>query len=140
MKQTIYNIRRGILNLFHWFKIIWSDRNFDPYYFYKLSHHKLNMMINSFEKKSYAVNAWYQIQYMKKARNILEKIISDEFILKAEYDKYLTKSDKLEDYFKLSEENTKALLELNKKEYLLRQKHIKTFFHILEKRLEHWWD
>ena len=53
MKNIIYNIESGISNLFHWFKIIWCDRNFDQIYFYKITLHKLNMMINSFEKESH---------------------------------------------------------------------------------------
>lgn len=140
MKNIIYNIESGISNLFHWFKIIWCDRNFDQIYFYKITLHKLNMMINSFEKESHAINSWHQIQYMKKARNILKKIIEDEFVKFEEYEKYLTKSFKVEDWVKISEENLNAIRELNKKEYQLRKKHIKIFFHILENRVECWWD
>ena len=140
MRKLIYNIRNGVSNLYHWFKIIWSDRNFDPIYFYKITDHKLNMMINSFENKSYAVNSWYQIQYMKKARNILKKIIENDFVPYEEYEKYLPKILKLEDWNKISEESLKCIQELDKKEYELRKKHIKLFFLILEKRVEHWWD
>lgn len=141
-RKTIYNLKNGIFNLIFWFKIIWNDRNFDHSYIHKILHHKLTAMINSFEKNSYAVNAWYQIKYMKIAKSILEKLIEDNF-LSEESDKLFDKnpdSDNLEDYFLLTPEKSKQLNELWKKQHELREKHIKTLYSIMSKRVYHWWD
>ena len=83
IKSFFKNIYRGIVNLVIWFPIIWNDRNWDQYFFYKIMKSKLEKMENLQRKHGIAINSKKYANQIKLCINLLHRIIQDDYIINA---------------------------------------------------------
>lgn len=139
---------RSIKNLFLYFKLIWSDRDWDYQYLLFILKFKITRMRKYAEKVTVnrVMNAQHQIKYMKLSEKMLDKIIEGDFSDKDFWkdDEHFWDPVENEPEFKQlriesphsEEERRNQIL----KEHNYETKYHKTFWHILEKRIRTWWD
>lgn len=112
----------SIINLFVWFKVIWSDRNWDHVYLYHILKFKLNRMIIALEF-GHCENA-QAVRDIKTCIRLIDKIIEDDFMGKCtDYAGNWNCKVKFWDY-----------------EQRLKQKHLDLLHKIMAKRSMRWWD
>jgi len=90
MFNFIYSFKQGIKNLINWFSIIWSDRDWDHHFFYKILHQKLYNMENFFNSNNACgANSKKDAQNIKVARLLCKRIIDNDYLSNAQvpYDK-----------------------------------------------------
>jgi len=74
-----YDFPIGIKNLRRWFKIIWSDRDYDPYFIYTVLHHKLSLMEHFIRHDGHHLYAKRDADQIKKCVLILNRLIEDDY-------------------------------------------------------------
>lgn len=160
-KMRIYNyIRYGIKNIFRWFSTIWSDRNWDSYFLYKILRKKLSLMEDNFRKYGYGINSERNADKIHICVLLLDRLINDNYIdltYKNFYKKYGEPEFKFEkidngEYSRLVDRTdeilTKKELERKNKEFrrltkhegMLKKQDIDYLFKLMRKHIEGWWD
>lgn len=124
-------LKRGLSNLVRWFKIVWFDRDWDYHYLYYAMKFKLERMISYFEKHGHAVNAWYEIKYMRIAVSLLDELSNE---------KYEDIGEPSIDDWMNDEEYCNRLRESFNKSAIRQQKCVRLLGLIIEKRSMGWWD
>jgi hypothetical protein len=120
------SFRRGIINIFSWFPIIWEDRQFDQSYLYIVLRHKLKLMEDFyFSDLPCAMYAEKRGKEIRIARILCDRIIKSEYTSNAM------------DYFKVPRDTYKDIyghsdyMEKQDKDYL---------FDLMRKKIDRWWD
>lgn len=135
---------RSLGNLIKYFPIIWNDRDWDHFYFYLLMKKKLEGMRDYQKYNGHSVNSLYTAERINLAITLLDKIIEDDFKDKefwkdVKYN-WISLDDEYSTLNRTSKHTDEEILEQIKKEHKLKRKYIKTFFSVLEKRIETFWD
>lgn len=154
------SIKYGIENLIYWFKIIWTDRNWDSYYIFEILRHKLIKMEEIFREEGMHVDANKDADKMKVCILLLNRIINDNYWELAGGEKHWEKwgtpqfsSEPIDDEFSRlivthknckTEEDEKQMNKefrgICKHEYKLSKQDIKYLFHLMAKHILTWWD
>ncbi len=153
--------KQGIINLYLWFPIIWSDRDYDEHYIYKTLQFKIKRTRLLNEKNMRYVGVEKNIHYMKVCEILLDRLMNDDYY--SSFNKiYEEKWGKSEFYFgdipgkddsgTLEIRNDKIITEEDKKQSRLdraknlkmsrrnRENDKKYLFKILNDRIDTWWD
>ena len=146
------NAKYGIINLFHWFPVIWKDRDFDYHYLLVMLNKKLHLMRDTFQSELDWVDNKQIISEIEETISSLEKIIEDKYCeseweevhknrgeLKFEKtaDGYYTMIDNLtEEEKKIYTDKVKELMN---KEEELRNKDLETVFENMKSKIMGWW-
>lgn len=77
--------KKGILNLVHYFNVIWNDRDWDWEFMLNLQKRKLDSMIKHYSTEDYFENQEVELRYMKIAKYCLENLEN----IHLEEDKYV---------------------------------------------------
>ncbi len=80
IKGFFKSIYRGIVNLIVWFPVIWSDRNWDQYYFYKIIKCKLEKMEKLQRLHGISVNSKDYAKQIKLCIYLLNRILDDGYL------------------------------------------------------------
>lgn len=172
MKNIYYDLKRifrsfftSCRNLIKWLPIIWQDRQFDHWYFYTIMEHKLDMMIQYYNKDVHKIGLPYvgmesDIRYMKIAKRLIKILKDDDYMMEV-YDKHYKKwgdpkfemkdiegSEYSQMEFNMENVNTPEEREQERIEseimyniYTTKtQKAKKLLWKIFEEKLERWWD
>jgi len=113
-------MKNGLKNLFIWFKIIWNDRWWDNYYFFKILHKKLSLMEKNFREDGVHLFAEKDANKMKRCVLVLERLMNDDYDANASTKNSLKERIEHADY--------------------LRQQDVDYLFEILRKNILTWWD
>lgn len=82
MQTLWYNIKYGIENLIRWFPVIWKDRNWDYYYFFKILEKKLGLLEETHTDGIYI--GWQPVaKKLKIAKNLCKRLAEENY--KSEY-------------------------------------------------------
>lgn len=144
IKGYVKQFFRSLGNLIKYFPIIWRDRDWDHFYFYLLMKKKLEGMRDYQKYKGHAINSLYTAERINLAITLLDKIIEDdfkddEFWKDVKYN-WISLDDEYSTLNRISKHTDEEILEQINKEHKLKRKYIKTFFSVLEKRIETFWD
>lgn len=149
----IRNMKYGIRNLIDWFPVIWSDRNWDYWYIYKVFHKKLSLMEKNIRVAPF-VSAEKQADEIKLCVNLLDRLIKDEYLemTSIDFDKKWGKSEFktgtgfLEIVYKDDPNNEhkeqrdkEQRLKWKHEEYLIKQD-LNMLFSTMAKKIRGWWD
>ena len=155
MKYFIRNIRIGIKNLIRWFPVIWNDRQWDSYYFFKIIRRKLEIMEPFYRYNAMFLRSESEADRMKVCIMLLDRIIEDNYHEMAykKFDKKWGESEMLfneDGSLNIAYENVKTeedeknknkdIKESHNKEEFLINQDIEYLFKILNKRIRFWWD
>ena len=155
MKYFIRNIRIGIKNLIRWFPVIWNDRQWDSYYFFKIIRRKLEIMEPFYRYDAMVLRREKEADRMKVCIMLLDRIIKDNYHEMAykKFDKKWGESEMLfneDGSLNIAYENVKTeedeknknkdIKESHNKEEFLINQDIEYLFKILNKRIRFWWD
>lgn len=75
---VVKSIKHGIWNLIKWFPLVWNDRNYDDYYFYKVLSFKL-FLIEKEISKGIFVGWEEEVKTIKDIRAAIERILRSEY-------------------------------------------------------------
>lgn len=157
----LYDIPYGIQNLITWFPVIWTDRNWDYWFIYKILHKKLDLMEKHIRKHDNHTCAQADADNIKKCVLLLDRLIADKYHESAfknherkwgESDMIFTKSKEDPEMKKLdiiypnvtSTEDEKLEKKdfkraMNHEEYL-KEQDINMLFNLMKKHIRTWWD
>lgn len=155
-KRLPYNILYGLQNLCKWFPVIWSDRDWDYVYLYKLLHFKLKNMEYHHRNYGHHVGAEKDADKIKVCKLLLKRLIDDvyydktylfhekkwgELVLGCEntYDGSFISREKISNSIDDEKENKEAK-KLREHEVYLRRQDVNYLFKMLIKHVETWWD
>lgn len=153
----ISKIVTGIKNLIQWIPIIWNDRQWDYYYFYKILYYKLKFM-EEFWKSDEPVSAKAEktAKQITIAKNLAKRLMENNYIDNAlmwheqKYPDYLDKALNFEPY----KDNLKLYILVDKNpidekksfekccehsDYMEKQDK-EMLFDLLKKYVNRWWD
>lgn len=144
VKSLIQQVSEGFRSLIYWFPVIWSDRNFDHNYLYRILHHKLSGMESFFRSEwAYTVCAKERAEEIAEAKEIVWRLINDTYFtekLEGIKDEEIFsfangkfEIDREHPYYKKWEES----IELADKE---REDDKQKLFKLLTQKVDHWWD
>jgi hypothetical protein len=74
-----YDIPYGFKNLIKWFPVIWTDREWDYWFIYKMLHHKLDLMEKSIRKYGMHVHNERDADSIRKCVLILKRLKEDDY-------------------------------------------------------------
>lgn len=74
-----FSIYIGIINIFRWAPVIWSDRDFDWIYLSHIMRYKLTRMAKLFEKYGYHVNSGKDARNMRLCSILLKRMMDDKY-------------------------------------------------------------
>jgi len=161
IRDIWYDFKNGIKNLIIWFPVVWSDRNWDHVYIYRILRHKLHlteMLIRNHGIHLYHIRDANKI---KVCINLLDRLINDEYhvgafkrhhekwghgkflwedidddedckTLKIEYPNVKNSKDELQE--------KKDFSRSSKHEIMLREQDLDYLFKQMRKRIQSWWD
>ena len=109
--------KRGVYNLFYYFKIVRQDRDWDYIYYYYLLLKKIQKQRKRYEKNEYFYGQKYMIVQMRACEILMERIMNDYYTpeIGASDDEYRVVIEKEEYDFHL-------------------------LWKILDRYIRHWWD
>ncbi len=161
VERVFDDFTEGAKNLFHWFLIIWCDRQWDHLYLTKILHHKLERMEKYFQAGKFYENQEKDAENMKICVDALKRIMDDNYddIAFAEHDKKWGKLDMKfcdrkdgEEYAELTFSRPNAVTEEQKEiehnEYKIhaleaekmREDDLDLLFGTMRKELLRWWE
>jgi len=73
------NIKHGIKNLWYWFPIIWSDRNWDSHYTLEILKHKLTAQSDYIEHADRHTRAQYDARNMRICISLIDKVNDETY-------------------------------------------------------------
>jgi len=155
-------VYHGITNIVIWFPVIWNDKNWDQFYFYKIIKIKLIQMEKYHRNYGISVNSNKTAKKIKLCINLLNRIIDDSYINNV-MDPHDKKWGEMKMIFKKgSPDNTlyefkefqvknavtekekiqenKERLRLYKHSDNLKKQDLDMLFIKLRKYIEYWWD
>lgn len=156
-----YDLVYGIKNFHRWFKVIWSDRDYDPYFIYTVLHHKLKKMEHFIRHDGHHLYRERDADQIKKCVLLLDRLIEDEYHETAfkEHEKKwgfaemdFSPCEDKEGYSELhikypnekteadKKQNAKELKEAFKHEDMLRKQDLEMLFSLMNKHIQGWWD
>lgn len=166
LKHTLRKLRKGLFNLYAWFWIVWTDRDYDYYFIYKLLRFKLRRIRKTLLRNNRFEGVEHTVRYIKIAEDLIQKVsegyyelepydyINIEFIwnevegtdnsvlqLKSNLDnldEYFNKYPKLYKRHSQVESNREKVYMNMSLE--LQNKAKRLLFKILEEKIEEWWD
>lgn len=160
IENKYYNIKSGIKQLYLWIPIIWKDRDYDHSFIYKILKFKIENTRKLNQKNKRYIGVEKEIYFMWVCENLLDRLIKDDYF-DSFYDIYQNKWGKSNfdsiyrehsDDYELKITNNNIISEedrkLAKNDYRRyrdmsvrnRNNDKKYLYHILEKRLDNWWD
>ena len=114
-------IKYGVKNLYKWFWIIWKDRDWDHYYIFQVLKFKLEKQAKHLSERNWHESSKRDAELMMTCVRLINKLQNEEYY-EAYYDsKPMTNEMMLE-----------CQAQHNKAKRLL--------FHILNERIDSWWD
>lgn len=150
-----YCFKYGIINLIVWFPIIWANRNWDYYFFYKIIQKKLKLMENLHRFHGHHVGDIDTANQMKICIVLIDKLIKNDYNSTC-FDEYYNKwghSYSIEENNKLKIINEKKIKNKEdkiqkkkdfsdciKEEERLKLKDKNTLFKIITDNIDSWWD
>ena len=161
IRDFFRSIKYGIENLLIWFSIIWSDRDWDQWYLYKILKFKLTQMEKLQREYGTAVNSIKIADQIKICVNLLDRLTKDEYgenVFKHHDEKWgdahfnFTPYKDDEEYSQLiitrdnvnskedEEQEKKEFRRLSEHERELRKEDINYLFTLMNKHIEGWWD
>lgn len=165
-RYTLRKLRKGLFNLYTWFWIVWTDRDFDYSFIYKLLRFKLRRTRKTLLRNSRFEGVEHTVRYIKIAEDLIQKVSEGYYELepydyiKTEFmwheiegtDTYRMESrtleDNLDDYFskypklykkhsQVESDRIKVYLSMSIE---LQNKAKRLLFKIIEEKIEEWWD
>lgn len=70
---------KGFKNLWDWKGVVWNDQDFDHYFLFVVLKHKIDNMIQDFEKNEFYVGVDKDVKDMKICSLLLDRILKDEY-------------------------------------------------------------
>lgn len=153
MRTIYYNLKYGIQNLIRWFKVIWSDRDWDQYFFYRILVNKFEHMEYFFRNDANFVDKEKVADKIMIAKNLAKRLMEDDYLNNAtvDYDKiygndelFIFEPVKNEKYSKLVEVGTKHQHDMfgkaSKHSDKMRQQDKEILFDLIKKNIDRWWD
>lgn len=149
-----YDIPYGLKNLRVWFKLIWSDRNWDYHYIYVILRHKLDLMEKSIRRNGNHTEADSDADQIKECVDILDRLVNDVYFDLA-YKDYEEKWGEIkfkveENRLQLDNPNVKTPEDHEEerhdfknammKENILKEKDINRLFDLMKNNIQNWWD
>jgi hypothetical protein len=152
-EDCYYNTKRGIGNLFRYFRVVWGMVPWDSHSIYEMMKFQITILCNNIEKYGHEIdeNRIPKIKDMRRCIEILDNIIEDKYMDLCGYDnnyKIIWKPTKKEDKknFKLYEMTSDATKEQEKnnsraikESFELEEKELKELFDLMKKS-GGWWD
>lgn len=156
VESLYYNIKYGIMNLFIWFLPVWKNRDWDPYYIYRLLQFKIQLMEKLFKANDRYIGCKRDVHKMMICRVLLKRLADDDYLENAtiNHDKkwgdYANSNDKTDFSAMFRREN--AITEENHKqqgeEFMRLGRHadrmaeqdLDLLFKILRRNIQLWWD
>jgi hypothetical protein len=151
--MSFYSIKQGVKNLIKWFPIIYHDRDWDHYYFYKILEKKLGNMEDFFVYDAYSTKANEDAHKLMIAKNLARRLANDDYLSNAtiEYDKIYSNDDLFtfeqtnnRKFSKLVNAGTKQQHDMfgrcGKHSDIMRKQDREMLFDLLKKNIEGWWD
>lgn len=157
----LYDIPRGIKNLVQWFPIIWTDRNWDYYFIYKILHKKLDLTEKHIRSNDNHTNSQKDADKIKECVLLLERLLKDDYHENAfiahtkkwgeaelvfsdvENNPDLQSIDVIYKTVKTPEDKKKQYKDFKRAmthwEYLKRQD-VDRLFDIMKRNIQTWWD
>lgn len=155
------NFSQGIKNIIRWTPIIWYDVDFDYRMFFKLTKQKLTFMLKLHEKNKRYVGVERDIELMKLAIKLIERIDSEYY--SDEFHNYMKNKYGESEWIFIPIPNSTSSTLTFKHEYIENgtytqddydkefsegvrksaDKHLKAkklLFRILDEKIESWWD
>ena len=123
----LYDFKRGILNLIKWFPIVWSDRDFDYYYIYKVLYFKINDIKEHIKTHGIHVNFSRDVKNMEIVLDLIKRLMDDEYLDSKTKNKFN----------ELRGINPKMAYDYESE---VKKQYKDLLYKILRKHLEHWWD
>ena len=144
-----------------WFSVIWSDRDWDPWFLYKILYFKLKRMENMQRKHGHSVTSEKYADQIKVAGLLLKRIIDDNYLenVMTPHEKKWGKSEFVFTplpgngnfsslSIKVEKANTPEEIEQEHKERMglyiheanLKQQDLDLLFKHMRKYVEGWWD
>jgi len=80
------DIKIGLTNLYKWFNLIWSDRNWDHIYLLQMMKFKIEQMANYHESRQFYVGWENNVKWMRTSSRLLDKMIDS--VYESEYIDY----------------------------------------------------
>lgn len=151
----------GIKNLFVWFPVIWSDKQWDHYFIYAILQHKLKLMERYIRLHGVHINNLKDAHKIKMCVLLLERIKKDGYhqnVFKPHYKKWgepdlvFTDSTEYPDCqivdlkypnIKTDEDDKRQEKEFKfciDQEAKLRKQDLDLLFKMMRKHVESWWD
>lgn len=151
LKEIYYDVIKGIKNVFTWFPIVWSDRDWDYAYILIMLDKKLEKMSKHHAKGRMANSTEIQ-QTLDELRETINRILEEDY----EDEAFLGNEDLLEkreitfteledgnylvNFEGLTEEEEEKFRECVKKEDILHQDDINKLFDTMKDDIQKWWD
>lgn len=166
LKHTLRKLRKGLFNLYAWFWIVWTDRDYDYSFIYKLLRFKLKRTRKTLLRNNRFEGVEHTVRYIKIAEDLLQKVSEGYYVLEPyDYiemgfiwnevegtDTYSLEleivEDNLDEYFskylKLYKKHSRVESD-RRKVYLsmseeLHNKARRLLFKIIEEKIEEWWE
>ena len=111
----------GIKNLWKWFPIIWKDRDWDYYYIYQVLKFKLEKQAKHLGEKNWHESSKRDAEVMMTCVRLINKLQNEEYY---------------EPYYDSEPMNNKMMYECQAQHNKARR----LLFHILNERIEAFWD
>jgi len=155
IKQVLYNLKYGILNIVKWIPVIWKDRQWDKYYLYEILHFKLSLMEKHFYRdKPTIVNSKRYGKQIKIAKVLAKRLANDNYLDNAtfwhdqkfeEVDfKSLWRKEPNGMYYSyVGDQNVNRQNSFDKcckHSVYMRNRDLQYLFDLLNKKIEWWWD
>lgn len=155
------NVKYGIINLFRWFPVVWTDRNWDHQFIYEVLRFKLSETSKYLRKYGHHLNAERDADNIQVCVNLLDRLLKDEYhemvfklhdkkwgrpkfnwddvkdkpgycSLRIERPNVITEKDK--------EQERKEFRRISGHEEQLRKQDIRYLFKMMTKHIQGWWD
>lgn len=166
LRLTLRKLRKGLFNLYAWFWIVWTDRDYDYSFIYKLLRFKLLRTRKTLLRNNRFEGVEHTVRYIKITEDLIQKVSEEYYemepyeylepeliwheiegtdrhrlelkITEDNLDEYFNKYPKL--YKKHSrEESDREKVYMNMSQEL-QNKAKRLLFKIIEEKIEEWWD
>jgi hypothetical protein len=151
----------GVKNLWIWFPVIWSDRNWDHQFIYEVFKHKLHLTEQLIRNDGIHINHLRDAKRIKLCVDLLDRLINDEYHetafkphrkkwgkpkfnwLESKKHPDMTELKIIHPNVKTAEDEKKQSKQFRvcaKNESNLREQDLDLLFKIMRKHIQEWWD
>jgi len=125
----------GIKNLYHWFPLIWQDRQWDQSYLFEILRLKLSLMEKYFDSDFLLpTDNKKQAKRMRICRLLIERILIDDYT--SPFDEL---NENVENFEETKLGRKRFKWECEHKENMIKQD-LNLLFKLLNKHIRYWWD